>query len=77
VIVAAQDAKQDDRSAQERDLVVRAVKNWPGAVSQRQIARLTALPETSVRASIRRIKAAEAAQQENVNGHVPDLEGAK
>jgi hypothetical protein len=74
VIVAAQAAREDDRTAQERDLAVRAIKEANPALPQRQIARLAALPETTLRQSLRRIKAAGAVHPEKVNGRKPELE---
>lgn len=75
IIAPAQPVREDERTAQERDLVVRAIKNLDPAPPQRRIAHLAALPETSLRASLRRIKAADAAQP--VNGNKPDLEEVK
>jgi hypothetical protein len=74
VIVPAQEPRQDDRSAQDVDLVVRAMQTTKPAPSLRRIAFLTALPPTTVRNSQRRIKVAEATQPEVVNGRVPDLD---
>lgn len=74
VIVAAPEPRQDERTAQDVDLVVRAIQELRPAPSQRRIAFLAALPPTTTRNSLRRIKEAGVAQPEVVNGRVPDLD---
>jgi hypothetical protein len=77
VITPAQTERQDDRSAQERELVVCAIKETHPALPQRQIARLAGVPPTTVRQLLRRTKTTEAAQDKPINGAVPDLEGVR
>lgn len=58
VVVAAQEPRQDLRSTQDRDLVIRAIKDAHPAFSQRHIALLAATSEPTVRSALRRTKAA-------------------
>jgi hypothetical protein len=69
----AQEARQDDRAAQEREFVVRAIKAADGTLPQRQVARLACVPDTTVRRVLRRTSGDEPAQ---INGREPELNGA-
>lgn len=74
VIVAAQEPRQDLRATHEIDLVIRAIKSTDPKLPQRQIARLAATSEPTVRRALRRSKAEGPTQQ--INGNVPVLVGA-
>lgn len=73
VIVAAQEPRQDPRATHELDLVIRAIKGQDPKLPQRQIARLAATSEPTVRRALRRSKADQATQPEQINGRVPEL----
>jgi hypothetical protein len=76
-VTPAQEVRQDDRPTQDVDLVIRAIKQAHPATPQRRIAALAATSEATVRRALRRSKAAEATQQQKeINGNVPELEGA-
>ena len=76
VIVAAQEPRQDLRATHEVDLVIRAIKGIDPKLPQRQIARLAATSEPTVRRALRRTKAGGPTQHEQINGNVPALLGA-
>jgi hypothetical protein len=71
---AAQRQRADERSAQQKEAVVRAVKTADPDASLRWISAATLVPVSTVRNIL-----STAAEQppEQVNGKVPDLEGAK
>lgn len=75
VIVAAQEPRQDPRATHEIDLVIRAIKETDPKLPQRQIARLAATSEPTVRRALRRTRADQATQQDQINGNVPALAG--
>lgn len=60
-------AREDQRTAQEKALVVRAVKAADPRMSQRRLARVVDLPESTLREILPRIAAPKPAQK--VNGH--------
>lgn len=65
--------REDPRSAQQKELAVRAVKSAHPRLPQREIARVTDLPPSTVRDLLRAPRQSESARQ--VNGSKPDLEG--
>ncbi|GLW32299.1 hypothetical protein [Actinoplanes regularis] len=72
----AQKPRRDPRSAQEKEVVVAALRMFAPARSLREVARLADLPESTVRGYLPRTSKPESAQQTKTNGNVPDLEGA-
>jgi hypothetical protein len=66
--------REDLRSAQQKELAVRAVKAQHARLSQREISRVTDVPETTVRDWLRAPREPKSAQ--SVNGRKPELEGA-
>jgi hypothetical protein len=75
VIVRTVQARRDDpRSAQEKEFVVRAVKYLDPKRKQREVARLTNLPESTVRDALRRSPWPHSAEE--INGKRPALTGA-
>jgi transposase len=66
--------RQDDRATHEVDELIRVIKIAMPGLSQRQIARLAATSETTVRRALRRIQPAGATH--SVNGREPELNGA-
>jgi hypothetical protein len=71
---AGQRVRQDDRSSQEIDLLVRAIRDSNPRMPQRQIAVLAQVSETTVRRALKRTQPVEESQPERVNGHVPELD---
>jgi hypothetical protein len=71
---AAQRQRADERSAQQKEAVVRAVKTADPEASLRWISAATLVPVSTVRNIL---SAAAEQPPEQVNGKVPDLEGAK
>jgi hypothetical protein len=77
-VTPAQEPRQDDRATHEVIHAVLAIKTAYPDLPQRRIAVLAATSEATVRRALRRTRAAEATQPTvEVNGKVPDLEGAK
>jgi hypothetical protein len=76
-VTPAQEPRQEERATQEIDLVIRAIKETHPATPQRQIARLAATSEATVRRALRRSKATGATHENPINGAHPDLEGAR
>ncbi len=75
VIVAAQEARQDERVTQDIDFVVRVIKDAQPRLSGSRIAQLIASSEPTVRRALRRTQ--NPAPPPSANGRKPQLEGAK
>lgn len=76
---AGQRVRQDVRTAQQIEAVVRAMRASDPKMSQRQIAEAVVVPETTVRRILRRspvVPDPAPASMSKVNGHVPVLVGA-
>lgn len=71
--LAGQKVRQDTRSAQQIEAVVRAVKSADPSLSQRKVAEVAMVSPTTVRRILQAVQEDEVAQPKPVNGRVPEL----